>query len=148
MKETGPGPGCWNELLLTLRFKGTPRSNLNDQISIYFNSLIATQDSVCGHSYFLFPQKQKPDPKKAAIKKVFLQTQEEAMFALKNQRFAFCFLEKGLTSGHQQLWKHRLRGCLEPISEPHSRLLTKCPSHIPRKTNMNGIKTPREGGFE
>lgn len=57
-------------------------------------------------------------------------------------------LSRERTLGHEQLWKHGLRGCSEPGSEPHGRLLTKCHSHIPRKTNMNGIKTPREGGFE
>lgn len=147
MKETGPGQGCWKELLLTLHFKGMPRSNLNDQISIF-------QFFDCHPGFYLWALilsiclKRKTWPQEDCY--------WESVFA--NGRSHICskepevciLLSRERTDfGSWATVKTRPeRLCLEPGSEPHSRLLTKCHSHIPRKTNMNGIKTPREGGFE
>lgn len=142
-----PGHGCEKEWLLPLHFKGMTRSNLNDRISIYFNSrLIAPRFCLWALKISLqLKTKAKTWPHEDCYQESVFATQEGTTFALKNQRIAFCWWAKGLTLCHDLDYENMGQ---EAGLEPHNSLLSKQQSRTPRKTNTSGIKTLREGGFE
>ena len=98
----------WTSWLLPWHFKGMTRSNVNDLISIYFNSSFDCHPRfyLWALKLFRLKQKQKPDPTKTAYReRVFANSRRNHMCSKEPEDHILLVSKR--TESWSQLWKYR-----------------------------------------